>query len=107
MSQQQEMNDRYGPQSSYSGYEGTFPTHDDTPHFTAGQKLSQHQGASAGQRLALAIVSLSMFVFMTFGLVLIAVLGNANIWAAFPIVFILTLFAVAAIIINVVFNRSR
>jgi len=106
MSQQQEMNDRHGPQSSYSGYEGV-STHDESPFFTSGQKLSQRLGASAGQRLALAIVSLGMFVFMTFGLVLIAVISHADAWVTFPIVFILTLFAVAAIIINVVFNRSR
>lgn len=106
MSQQQEINDRYGPQSSYSGYEGV-STHDASPFFASGQKLSQRPGASAGQRLALAIVSLGMLVFMTFGLVLIAVLARADLLAAIPIVFILTLFAVAAIIINVVFNRSR
>ncbi len=61
---------------------------------------------TAGQRLALAIVSLGMFLFLTFGLVGIAVATHPDGWVVFPIMFILVLFTVAAIIINVVFNRK-
>ena len=58
----------------------------------------------AGQRLALAIASLVMFLILTFGLVRIAVATHPESWVVFPILFILVLFTVAAVIINVVFN---
>src|SRR5579864_9788168 len=52
---------------------------------------------TAGQRLALAIVSLVMFMIMTFGLIGIAIATNAAGWIVFPILFILVLFTVAAV----------
>ena len=61
---------------------------------------------TAGQRLALAIVSLGMIMAMTFGLTGIAVATHADGWIVFPILFILVLFTAAAVIINIVFNRK-
>ena len=96
-----EMN-RSRPGTSYGGYEGV-------PHSSVyGDKLSGHAldgAATAGQRLALAIVSLGMLMIMTFGLIGIAVATQAPAWAIAPILFILVLFASAAVIINIVFNR--
>ena len=59
----------------------------------------------AGQRLALAIASLVMFLILTFGLVGIAVASQADRFVVVPILFILVLFTAAAVIINIVFNR--
>ena len=61
---------------------------------------------TAGQRLALAIVSLAMIMIMTFGLTGIAVATHADRWVVLPILFILVLFTAAAVIINIVFNRK-
>ena len=74
-----------------------------------GQKLSWQDAdihATAGQRLALAIVSLVLFMVIIFGLVLIAVTSNAAPWVVFPILFILVLYSALAVIINIVFNRK-
>lgn len=59
----------------------------------------------AGQRLALAIASLVMFLILTFGLVGIAIATQAEHWVVLPILFILVLFTVAAVMINTAFNR--
>ena len=59
----------------------------------------------AGQRLALAIASLVMFLILTFGLVGIAVASQADRFVVVPILFILVLFTVAAVMINSAFNR--
>src|ERR1700730_13484667 len=59
----------------------------------------------AGQRLALAIASLVMFLILTFGLVGIAVTSQADRFVVVPILFILVLFTVAAVMINSAFNR--
>ena len=61
---------------------------------------------TAGQRLALAIVSLGMFLILTFGLVGIVVVSHPEGWVVLPILFILVLFTVVAVIINIVFNRK-
>jgi hypothetical protein len=74
-----------------------------------GEKLSGHAEGwvpTAGQRLALAIASLVMFIVMTFGLIGLAIATQAPSWAVLPILFILVLFATAAVIINLVFNRK-
>jgi len=74
-----------------------------------GEKLSGHAVGwvpTAGQRLALAIASLVMFIVMTFGLIGLAIATQAPSWAVLPILFILVLFATAAVIINLVFNRK-
>ncbi len=74
-----------------------------------GQKLSWQDATmhpTAGQRLALAIVSLVLFVILIFGLVLISIASNAAAWVVLPILFILVLFSALAVIINIVFNRK-
>jgi hypothetical protein len=62
--------------------------------------------ATAGQRLALALVSLILFVILIFGLVLISVAANAAGWVVMPILVILILYTVLAAIINVAFNQT-
>ena len=74
-----------------------------------GQKLLRHDAvmhATAGQRLALALVSLVLFMILIFGLVLIAVASNADNWVVLPILFILILYSALAACINIVFNQS-
>jgi len=104
---QQEMSygemSRDRPGSSHSGYEG-IPLSS-----TYGEKLSESaidRTATAGQRLALAIVSLAMLMAMTFGLIGISIGTQAPPWVVLPVLFILVLFASAAVIINIVFNRK-
>jgi hypothetical protein len=110
---QQEVNfeeiDHHGPHASYPGYQGT----PQQPHYASsfsGEKLSGQgigRKASPAQRLALAIVSLVLFMLVIFGLVLIAAIAHADIWAAIPILMIIFLFGAAVISINIVFNRDR
>lgn len=100
--QQEEMH--YQPQSAYEG-EQPRPS---AAYYGYAQKISGPVGnqiASAGQRLALAIVSLSLLVFLILGLITFAAADHAPDWATVPIVFIIVLFSVVATIINVVFNR--
>lgn len=88
------------PGFSYGAYEG------DVRQYR--EKLSVPLGRSSltpGMRLALAIVSLAMFLVLTFGLVGVAVTTQASAWVVVPILFIITLFTIAATTINVVFNR--
>ena len=73
-----------------------------------GQKLVWQDAVihpTAGQRLALAIVSLVIFLILIFGMVLIAVTSNTAGWVVLPILFILVLYTALAVIINIVFNR--
>ncbi len=74
-----------------------------------GQKLLWRDAVmhpTAGQRLALAILSLVLFLILIFGLVLLAITSNAAGWVVLPILLILVLYSVLAIIINIVFNRN-
>ncbi len=105
---QQDMNyselnhDRSG--TAYGQYEGTGTRRSNM----YGEKLASPAAGSAptaGQRLALAIVSLGMLIAVIFGLIAIAIATQVPNWAIIPILFIITLFAVVAAIINVVFNR--
>ena len=97
-----EMNSgRPGP--SYGRYEGIHHTN------LYGEKLSfssMKTAPTAGQRLALAIASLAMLLVLIFGLIGIAASTQAQNWVIIPILFIYTLFATVAIIINIVFNRK-
>ena len=91
------------------GYEGVARLEEPPSYGTYGQKLSGYASGrlpSAGQRLALAIVSLGMLLFLIFGLVVLAIATNAPNWAVFPIVFIIMLFTIAVAIINVAFNHK-
>ena len=111
MSQQQmefDPGNRHGPASYSVGYEEV-PYNSYSSSSSRGQKLSWQDAVmhpSAGQRLTLAIVSLAMFLILVFGLIGIAVATQASPWVVLPILFILVLFSVVAIIINVVFNRK-
>jgi hypothetical protein len=72
-----------------------------------GEKLSRQAGGLAptpGQRLALAVVSLSILMVVTF--VGIGAAAASPPWGGPPILFILVLFSVATVIINIVFNRK-
>jgi hypothetical protein len=74
-----------------------------------GQKLLWHDAVmhpTAGQRLALALVSLVMFVVLIFGLVGIVAASRVDAWVVLPILFILILYSTLAVIINIVFNRK-
>jgi hypothetical protein len=95
--------------ASYSvGYEEV-PRDSYSSSSLSGQKISWQDTtmhATAGQRLALAIVSLVMFMMIIFGLVLLSIASNAAGWVVFPILFIIVLYAALAVIINIVFNRK-
>ena len=95
--------------ASYSvGYEEV-PHNSYSSSSIRGQKLLWQDAVmhpTAGQRLALAIVSLVMFLILIFGLVLIAVTTSADAWVVLPILFILILYSALAVIINIVFNRK-
>ena len=77
--------------------------------FSAGQKISGSAGktATASQRLALAIVSLILWVFTLFGLVVIAIAAQAGPTAGVYVLLIMVLFSVLIAVINVVYNRNN
>ncbi len=100
-----------GPKSSYTGgYEGI--PHATTPSY--GQKVfSGHsKAAPSGQRLALAIVSLSLLVLMFIMDMLIASnlpWYNSSVPSYtifFALIFMFVIFTVAIIIVNFIFNRK-
>lgn len=78
------------------------------------QSSSTDMGVSVGgpalkarQRLTLAIASLVIVMLLTIGLVGIAVVTHPARWVVILILFVLVLFASAAVIINIMFNRKR
>lgn len=98
-------NDQPGLSSGTYKSEGTYHSH----LYADRDKLSvppMRAELTAGQRLVLAIVSLVMFLILTFGLIGIAVATHVPSWAVFPILFILVLFTALAITLNIVFNRK-
>ena len=109
MSQQQmefEPGSGHGSASYSVGYEEV-PRDGYSSSSILGQKLLRHDSVmhpTASQRLALAIVSLVMFMILIFGLALIAVASNAANWVVLPILFILLLYSALAAIINIVFH---
>ena len=111
MSQQQmgfEPGSGHGSASYSVGYEEV-PRDSSSSSSIGGQKLLWQDAVmhpTAGQRLALAIVSLVMFLILIFGLVLIAVTSSAAGWVVLPIFFILILYSALAASINIVFNRK-
>ena len=75
---------------------------------SAGQKLSQDapgQAPSIGQRFVLALISLGMLMGMTTLLTILATARSAPGWEVFPFLFVITLFTVAVVSINVAFSR--
>ena len=107
MFQQEEMSYER-PRTAYGYYAGDTRCEETSPYSRAGQKLSgpvPGEPPTAVQRLALALVSLGMLMGMIILLTILAVATSAPGWVAFPLLFVLTLFAAAAVSINVVFNR--
>ena len=95
--------------ASYSvGYEEV-PHDSYSSSSVRGQKLLWQDAVmhpTADQRLALAIVSLVIFMILIFGLVLLAITSNAAGWVVLPILLFLILYSALAVIINIVFNRN-
>jgi hypothetical protein len=105
MSQQKMSSDR--PESSYR-YEGDIGFGYSSPYSLSGQKLTPDapgQAPTVGQRLALALVSLGMLMGMSTLLTILATARSTPGWVAVPLLFVLTLFTVAVVSINVVFHR--
>ena len=111
MTQQQmefEPGSGHGSTSYSVGYEEV-PHDSYSSSSIRGQKLLWQDAAmhpTAGQRLALAIVSLVLFMILIFGLVLIVLASNAASWVVLPILFILLLYTILAAIINVGINAK-
>ena len=105
MSQQEMSYDR--PESSYRAFGDSgfgYPS----PYGISGQKRipdAPGQAPSVGQRLALALVSLGMLMGMSTLLTILATATRSPGWLAVPLLFVLTLFTVAVVGINVVFHR--
>jgi hypothetical protein len=115
MSQQMNFRDGNGEASpSYSS------RYEETPDYNsyatgfglyrAGQKLFEPPSAdktpTASQRLALAIVSLALWVITLFGTVILAIASRADSSAAIFILLGVTLFAALIAVVNIVFNRK-
>ena len=58
------------------------------------------------QRLMLAIASLVIVMLLALALIGVAIAIHATGWIFFSILFVIVLFVVAAVIINIVFNRK-
>ena len=96
--------------ASYAGGYEEVPRHRDEAHGWFGQKLSGQeagQAPTAGQRLALAIVSLLLLTLMFLAMAAIALVHvvDSSLAAAFVLIFLA--FFVATIVINLLFNRRR
>ena len=78
--------------------------------YSAGQKLSGSASAgnapTANQRLALAIVSLVLWLIMLFGMVGLAIAFRADSSAAIYVLLGATIFAALIAVVNYVFNRK-
>lgn len=111
---EEEFRDGPPPTASYqSGYTGSQLVVGQSHMSVPGQKLlayDLHTGRapSAGQRLALAIVSL-VFVFIMFLIALITIAVTApNPLPYVPfVIFFVVIFAMMVIILNVIFNRRH
>ena len=106
MFQHEEMS--YENQGTVYGYAGDTRYEETSPYSATGQKLIREasgQAPTAVQRLALALVSLGMLMGMTILLTIIAAKTSTPGSLALPLLFVLTLFTVAAVSINVVFSR--
>jgi len=100
---------RDGPASYATGYEEVSRNRDETLGW-AGQKLSGQEGGlapTAGQRLALAIVSLLLLTLIFLAMAAVAIFHgvDSSLAAAFVVIFLA--FFVATVVINVVFHRKR
>ncbi len=104
---------RDGFQASYTGYEGA-PHYDRYPSSSFGQKLhvdNTSPSLSAGQRLALAIISLILWVIV-FGIIGLGASAvspdNPSARFFYPFLFAaLLIFSVLVLAINILFNRKH
>ena len=106
MFQQEEMS--YERKDAAYGSEGDIRFGQASPSSMSGQILSgpvADEPPTAVQRLALALVSLGMLMGTTILVTILAFAKGTPGWVAFPLLFVLTLFATAVVSINVVFNR--
>jgi hypothetical protein len=104
MSQQMNYDEGSGERQSppYQGYQ---PGYHDPFIASSGQKLSMRdfgRGVSAGQRLALAIVSVVMLVGAT-----AIIFGNSSIVVTPILLIAFGLICITIIAINAIFNSSR
>ena len=104
MSQQMNYDDEIGERQSppYQGYQAGYQ---DPFIASSGQKLSTRdfgRGASAGQRLALAIVSVVMLVGATS-----IIFGNPSIVVTPILLIAFGLICITIIAVNAIFNYSR
>ena len=104
MSQQMHYDENSGQRQSppYQGYEGSYQ---DPFIASSGQKLSTQEfgrGASAGQRLALAIVSIVMLVGATS-----IIFGDSNIVVTPFLLMAFGLICITIIAVNAIFNNSH
>lgn len=115
MSQHMDFRESNGetPPSYSSGYEETPGYNSYATGFglySAGQKLSGPASAdktpTANQRLALAIVSLVLWVITLFGTIGLAIVSRAEPSAAIFILVGASLFAVLIGVVNIVYNRK-
>lgn len=104
---------RDGPQSPYTGYEG-IPPNDNYSASSWGQKLTVDNissSPSSGQRLALAIISLILWVvvFIIVGLGASSLSpDNPSSHVLYPFLIVaLLIFSVLVLIINILFNRRQ
>ena len=95
---------RYEESPAYNSYASGFGL------YGAEQKLTgltyADKTPSAGQRLALAIGSLALWVITLFGMVGLAIGAGADSSAAIYILLAVTLFAALIAVVNVVYNRK-
>ena len=101
------------PPSYSSGYEETPGYNSYATGFglySAGQKLSGPASAdmmpTANQRLALAVVSLVLWLIMLFGAIGLAIAFRADSSAAIFVLLGATIFAALIAVVNYVFNRK-
>ena len=104
MSQQMHYDENSGERQSppYQGYGGSYQ---DPFIASSGQKLSTQEfgrGASAGQRLALAIVSVVLLLGAT-----AIIFGNPSIVVTPILLIAFGLICITIIAINAIFNNSR
>jgi hypothetical protein len=109
----QQMNfdeiNRDGPTSYAAGYD-EIPRHRDEALGWSGQKLSEQeagQAPTAGQRLALAVVSLLLLTLVILAMAAVAFsrVVDSSLAAAFVCIFLA--FFVATLVINIMFHRRR
>ena len=104
MSQQMNYDEGSGERQS-SPYQGYQASYQDPFIASSGQKISSREfgrGASAGQRLALAIVSVVMLVGATS-----IIFGNPSIVVTPTLLIAFGLICITIIAVNAIFNNSR